>query len=267
MKKFLQSFRQSIWPIESPAISAATSPIRSLIDDSHLLPNGELMRMGTPYGGWNIPRNLPLGPESICYLAGAGEDISFDCALVERFGCAIRILDPTPRAIQHFEALQTAVNSGSKFAINSSESQFYQLSVQALERMRFLPYGLGDADVELKFYYPRDPTHVSCSVVNLQKTEDYFTGQCYGLSTLMDMQQDMRLDLLKMNIEGAEYAAIADLLQSKIAPSTLLIVFDEGHTPMDDGAHLRIRTCIGELHAAGYRCIAIEGCNASFVLT
>jgi len=158
------------------------------------------------------------------------------------------------------------VRSGSKFSINSSESIFYEISVQGLEHMRFLPYGLSDADVQKKFYFPRDPSHVSCSVVNLQKTEDYFTAQCYKLSTLVEMQQDFRVDLLKMNIEGAEYAVIDDLLQSKLAPSTLLIVFDEGHTPMDGNAHGRIRTCISRLNLAGYRCVAIEGCNASFIL-
>lgn len=256
-----------IWPASSATTAPTSSPLRGHIDATHLLASDDLIRLGTQYGGWNIPRNLELGPESICYLAGAGEDISFDCAVVERFGCRVRIVDPTPRAIQHFEALQTAVRSGSKFAINSSESNFYELGVHGLQLMRFLPYGLADADVQQKFYFPRDPTHVSCSVVNLQKTEDYFTGQCYKLSTLMEMQQDFRVDLLKMNIEGAEYAAIDDLLQSKLSPATLLIVFDEGHTPMDGNAQERIRDCIGRLNTAGYRCVAIEGCNASFILS
>jgi hypothetical protein len=54
---------------------------------------------------------------SICYCAGAGEDISFACALVERFRCQVRVIDPTPRAIQHFTNLEKAVMSGERFPV------------------------------------------------------------------------------------------------------------------------------------------------------
>ena len=50
-------------------------------------------RLGTHYGGWIIPENI-LDSTSICYLAGAGEDISFDCCLAQQYGCRIRIVDP-----------------------------------------------------------------------------------------------------------------------------------------------------------------------------
>jgi hypothetical protein len=42
----------------------------------------------------------------MCYSAGVGEDISFDCALVERFHCQVRVIDSTPRAIRHFNNLE-----------------------------------------------------------------------------------------------------------------------------------------------------------------
>ena len=46
------------------------------------------------YGGWNI-RAEKLSAASICYPAGAGENISFDIALAKRFHCAVYIFDPT----------------------------------------------------------------------------------------------------------------------------------------------------------------------------
>jgi hypothetical protein len=62
------------------------SPLRGCINQSFLYVKEELIIVGTSYGGWLLPKHHNLTQTSICYLAGAGEDISFDCALVERFG-------------------------------------------------------------------------------------------------------------------------------------------------------------------------------------
>src|SRR5215471_21233266 len=37
-----------------------------------------------------------LGPESIVYSGGVGKDVSFEHALVERFGCRVVLFDPSP---------------------------------------------------------------------------------------------------------------------------------------------------------------------------
>ena len=55
----------------------------------------DLVRLGTDYGGWWVPRDL-LGPESVCFCAGVGTDVSFDVALIETFGCTVLGIDPTP---------------------------------------------------------------------------------------------------------------------------------------------------------------------------
>ncbi len=82
--------------------------------------------------------------------------------------------------------------------------------------------GLAGTDEELKFFMPKDPSHVSCSTANLQKTDSYFTAQCHRLSTLMAQQGDARIDLLKMDIEGGEYDVIRDLASSgPVAPCSV----------------------------------------------
>jgi Methyltransferase FkbM domain len=131
--------------------------------------------------------------------------------------------------------------------------------------MRFLPYGLAGEDAEMKFYFPRDPSHVSCSTLNLQQTNTWFSAQCYRLSTLMKMQGDARIDLLKLDIEGGEYAVLDDLIASNLFPRLMLIEFDEAHTPLDDGAIERITDRIRRLENAGMRCISVAGCNATFI--
>jgi FkbM family methyltransferase len=241
------------------------SPLQMHIDTRALLPRSALLWIGTAYGGWLVPVNPGLTETSVCYSAGAGEDISFDCALAERFKCIVRIIDPTPRAIQHFKQLELAIKENNRFPINNSESEFYGIKAVDFARMNFLPIGLADKDTELKFYMPRNPMHVSCSMVNLQKTEDYFTAQCYRLDTVMSQQGDKQLDLLKMDIEGAEYSVIQDVLASKLLPRILLIEFDEAHTPLDNDAGARIKYHINQLVTAGMRCVAIEGSNATFI--
>src|SRR5712692_3232196 len=88
-------------PTQSGAVG--DSPLLRYVDRTALFSSEELLRLGTVYGGWIIPANSGLSADSVCYSAGAGEDISFDCALIERFYCQVRVIDPTPRAITHFD--------------------------------------------------------------------------------------------------------------------------------------------------------------------
>lgn len=264
MKNIFQRFIERMFQKQVELNADNLSPLARYVDRSQLVSPDHLIRLGTSYGGWIIPRKPALTESSICYLAGAGEDISFDCALVKLFCCNVLIVDPTPRAVQHFRELAQAVREGRRFPINDSDVDFYDITAPGLARLRFLPFGLADKDAELKFYKPRNPAHVSCSTANLQKTDEYFTAQCYKLSTLMTQQGDTEIDLLKMDIEGGEYAVIKDLLASNMLPRILLIEFDEAHTPLDNDAVERIKESIRQLTSAGMRCIAVEGCNATF---
>lgn len=248
----------------SPAAGGSVSTSLP-VDRTALVDSKKLLRLGTKYGGWIIPVDAGLTADSICYSAGAGEDISFDCALVARFHCQVRVIDPTPRAIQHFNHLEKAVRSGQRYPVNNSPEDYYSVTAEDFRRLRFVPVGLADSDTELKFYLPKNPAYVSCSTVNLQKTEEYFTAQCFRLSSLMQQLGDTSIDLLKMDIEGAEYAVIKDMVATKLLPRLLLLEFDEAHTPIDGEAGGRIKHHIEVLEQAGMRCIAVDGCNASFI--
>ena len=45
-----------------------------------------IKKLGTSYGGWIVPTDM-INKDAICYCAGAGEDISFDCILAEQYDC------------------------------------------------------------------------------------------------------------------------------------------------------------------------------------
>lgn len=193
----------------------------------------DLIRLGSPYGGWWVPRRL-LNESSVCYLAGVGEDVTFDLALINEVGCEVWAIDPTPRAIA--------------FAASVAEPRFH-----------FLPRGVWSEDAELRFYQPIDPAHVSHSVVNAQGTAGFFVAQCSSVRTFMaDLGHD-HVDLLKMDIEGAEVEVIRDLLENGPLPTVLCVEFDAPE-------HVRATVArVKSLHAAGYQTVKIEGLNATFV--
>lgn len=261
----IRNYIKKLLNFHQTANVGASSPLLPYVDRTALVDPNKLVRLGTTYGGWIIPVDAGLTADSICYSAGAGEDISFDCALVERFHCQVRVIDPTPRAIQHFNNLEKAVMSGQRFPVNNSTENYYSITAEDFRRICFVPVGLADKDAELKFYLPKNPAYVSCSTVNLQKTEGYFTAQCFRVSSLMQQLGDTSIDLLKMDIEGAEYAVIRDMVATKLLPRVLLLEFDEAHTPMDSDANTRIKHHVDILGQAGMRCIAVDSCNASFI--
>jgi len=185
---------------------------------------GRLKSFGVADGAWKLPENS-LESDSICYCAGAGENVSFDVALVNQFGCDVHIFDPTPRAIAHFETLRDRTNDGVPMPITNS-TKHYEATDQTITKMHFHPFGVYGSNQTLRFYAPRDSRHVSHSVRNLQGTKDYFEAKCKTVRKLMDELGHNHLDLLKLDIEGAEHSVIDHLLVDQLRPRLLCIEFD-----------------------------------------
>jgi len=193
----------------------------------------DLVRLGTPYGGWWVPESV-LRRNAVAYCAGAGEDISFDSELVSR-GLQVVTFDPTPQAIAHVEQHRP---QGDNF--------------------RFLPIGWWGQEDELRFYAPRDPSHVSHSAVNLHGTGDFFTAKVKPVRQLMSDLGDECVDLIKMDIEGAEYEVIDALLRDGPLPEALCVEFDQPQPPH------RTMAAVRRLRAAGYELNKIEVWNYTF---
>ncbi len=232
-------------------------------DASQELPH-RLIGVGS-YGGKHIPQRAYERLQSgICYCFGAGEDISFDVHLA-RDGHRVFTFDPTPRAKVHFDLLVQNANAGLPFGIGNSTTSFYTIDPNTAQRMAFQPIGLWDCDEIQKFYIPKNAAHVSHSILNLQRTDDYFEAPCKTLKSIMaDLGHD-QIDLLKMDIEGAEYAALGRMMADGIRPAILNIEYDEGHSPLDDGAHNRILDSVRRLGAFGYALTKRTGWDLTFL--
>jgi FkbM family methyltransferase len=194
-----------------------------------------LQKIGTAYGGWVVPTAL-IKPDWVCYCGGVGEDISFDLGLIERFGCVVRAFDPTPRAIT-FVAQNAA-----------TEPKF-----------DFHPVGLWSENTTLRFFAPRNPAHVSHSVVNLQRTREFFEAPCRTVGSIMEEVDDERIDLLKLDIEGAEHEVVRSMLASGIRPTVVCLEIDQP---------VRVRTFWGtvrRIRSAGYALVDVDSWNLSFL--
>lgn len=216
-------------------------------------------RLGSPYGGWIIPENW-LNADSICYLVGAGEDISFDLALVAKYRSLAWIFDPTPRALAHFENWRNKTSLGEPAACSTSPTGFYPaFPSELIDRLTFCPIGLWNENTTLRFFAPQNEAHVSHSLVNLQRSEKHIEVPVQRLSSVMQELGHDRIDLLKLDIEGAEYQVIESLLADKLAVDILCIEYDETAANHLDGAYLdRIEHSLLSLVAAGFHVIARE---------
>lgn len=206
-----------------------------------------LERLGSEYGGKSVP--LPrLDKKSICYSFGVGEDLSFDKALMDKTGCRVFAFDPTPRAIEYVEK-----------------------TTKDWSGFTFMPVALWTEDATLKFHPPTDATHVSHSlVIEPEKIGDPTIREievpCKRLNTLMKELGHEKIDVLKMDIEGAEYPVLEQAEKQRIVPTVICIEF---HPDPKVSAHKlmdwRTIEAFERLKNQGYVVADVEGWNFTFV--
>ena len=187
---------------------------------------------GTDYGGWFVYLYNDLqGKQPINIIsAGVGEDISFDVEMSLNFNSNIILVDPTPRAILHFNNFikiykSLKENSFNEYDylgeinLNKFSSENFVLSPLALEK---------EDNKEVKFFEPEDESHVSHSVVNWQKTdrERFIKVKTVTVKRLMEDYDLHNIDILKLDIEGSEVNVLNSMFDDNIYPNQLLIEFD-----------------------------------------
>lgn len=216
-----------------------------------------LVRLGSGYGGWHVCDD-PRLEGAAAILCGAGEDITFDLAVQARYGMAVAIVDPTPRAIAHMEQLRAAAADGRTIPVNNTDVS-YDLAGVDLSRVRFMPVAVWSEDATLRFWAPANPDHVSHSAVNLQGTSESIEVPALSITTLAaDAGGDADVELLKLDVEGAECAVIEALLASTVRPSQLLIEFDEFQFPTRERI-AKVKSTVDRLLSAGYILAHFDG--------
>jgi FkbM family methyltransferase len=172
-----------------------------------------------------------LSASSVVYSLGVGEDISFDLELIRRYGLQVHAFDPTPRSI---EWLQTRT---------------------VLAEFVFHAYGVAGFDGNCAFVPPENPAHVSHSIVARASSRPAIEVAVHRLGTILKMLGHEQIDLLKMDIEGAEYGVLADMLACGIPVKQLLVEF---HHRWPQLGIEKTKEAIRGLNAAGYRIFSVS---------
>ncbi len=204
---------------------------------SKLQKSFETKRLGTEYGGWNLIDFQELNNKTII-SAGCGEDISFDIEFLNMYGGKVILVDPTPRSIKHLEQVLDSVgNKKTKDYVDGGNQQIESYDLQNLETKQLIVknFALYKKDaITVKFYPPKNTAHVSHSISNWQKGESdsnkSIEVETITVKKIMKEHDLDKLELIKLDIEGAENQVLPSLIKNKIFPNQILVEFDELHT-------------------------------------
>lgn len=217
-------------------------------------------RLGSDYGGWWVPDEVLASPGWVV-SAGAGEDVSFDVEL-NRLGFSVLLIDPTPRALTHCEAVARAGMGGGEYSV-SAGGYVYNMEGWEAVRWRVLPYGLWTESAHLYFAPPSDPRAVSHSLSRSQTGSGGFWADVLSLSDVLQRIQVNHIQILKLDIEGAELDVLQSMLDRDICPEVLCVEFD---SVVDDTRGESLARCadiFGQLTDRGYRVAHVERWNVS----
>jgi FkbM family methyltransferase len=196
---------------------------------------GPTFRAGARSGVWTVS-TAGLGPDSVVYSVGVGDNVAWDLALIERFGVTVHAFDPTPACVGWVgrQSLPTA--------------------------FRFHPVGVAARDGVARFRAPRRGFNYLPAGVDEAAAA---AAPVRRISTLMrDLGHD-HLDVLKLDIEGGEYEVLDDLLREKLPVEQLLVEF---HHNFRSIPFARTEGAVRALSAAGYQLFHVSerGLELSF---
>jgi FkbM family methyltransferase len=163
--------------------------------------------IGSDYGGYGVcPTSLP--PEPNVYSFGIGQDISFDRGMIQKYNARVFAFDPT------------------------AKSHAWLRTQQLPAEFQWFDYGIGVQDGVLTFFPPKNPAFVSHSVIpNPYVQAEGIALPVKRLATIARELGHSRIDILKLDIEEAEYDVIPDVLNTPgVSINQILVEFHHRFT-------------------------------------
>jgi len=169
---------------------------------------------------------------SVVYSFGVGDNIAWELDLIARFGVTVHAFDPTP------------------------ESVAWVAEQGTIDGFEFHPVGLADHDGVARFKRPVKAgrfNYVSDHCGLEMAPGSFVECPVRKLGGLRAELGHDRIDVLKIDIEGGEYAVLSELIAE--APEQLLMEF---HHDMPSIGFQRTQTALVGLRHAGYRVFDIS---------
>jgi FkbM family methyltransferase len=224
-------------------------------------------KLGTNYGGWFIPTNIPLTSESVVYSGGVGEDISFDLLLSDMYDSNIFLIDPTKRAKKHYHEILDYYDT-QNWHFSGDIQRDYKGKIENIKpnfnKMKYINIGLWDKGEDLKFYKQDNPQYVSQSLVDNMYSKKYDIVKTTTIKEIMYRYNHTKIDLLKLDIEGAEIKVLNHILDNDIYPTFLCIEFDLYLKHKDENNETQ--KIVDRLISKGYKIIKNDNLNITFQL-
>lgn len=191
----------------------------------------ERVTCGTEGGAW-VVCPAGLSRESVVYSFGLGRDVSFDLDVIRNWGAQVHGFDPTPASLEWLRE-------------QSLPPQFH-----------LHPYGLGAVDGEVTFFPPRRKTSSHFSPVQrYRRATAGIKAEVRRLDSIVrDLGHD-RIDVLKIDIEGGEYAVLGDVVRCPATVKQLLVEFHHGFEGISIGHTVG---ALRMLRDAGFRIFSIS---------
>lgn len=223
-----------------------------------------LLRLGSDYGGWTFADSPDLR-DSVIVSCGLGEDASFDVEFASRFRSKVILVDPTPRAIRHFEEIQMRVGQpASQGYVKGGKQPAAAYDLRKIDKGSLMlePFALWVEKTKLKFFAPENPENVSHSIVNDRDNHaeeaPHIEVATITLEALLSKHDLKTVPLMKLDIEGAEIDVIRHMVESGTRVRQLLVEFDALNSPSPKSKK-DVEDTDEMLRRAGYACGYFDG--------
>ena len=187
-----------------------------------------------------------IDANSVIYSLGVGDNIDFDLEIIRRFGASVFAFDPTPYAMQWVEEQELS------------------------ERFIFKPWAASGEDGTLRLYRRTNKRGKKAKVMwtaegEAGDTTDFIDSPAYTIDSIMNALEHERVDILKMDVEGAEYEILEGLQNAKRPPKQLLV---EYHHRFPGIGKEKTAASIRKLRDIGYKIFDVSetGREVGFVL-
>lgn len=187
---------------------------------------------GGKHAGFYVAPQL-LNEGSIVYSFGIGENISFDKTLIENHQSSVFAFDPTPKSLNWIQNQELPPN------------------------FHYFDYGIANTTGSVDFFLPKNPNHVSGSLI-VQPRVNEKEQVSVKMKTFQDITTALghsHIDVLKMDIEGAEYEVIPDILRTNVSIDQILIEFHD--RLFNDGA-TKSKQAVQLLLDCGYQIFGVS---------
>ena len=222
----------------------------------------EKLRFGSNYGSKVFIHSEKLY-DSVFISAGLGEDASFDIEFINKYKSTVIFIDPTPRAIKHFDEVVTRIGKNAEKNYSKTGKQpkeSYDLKDINKSQLILSQNALLDKKGTVKFFSPLNKEYVSHTtipeLIGGNSKNEFINVKS---NTLKNILKDLKISskkihLIKLDIEGAEIVTIKNILKDKIFPHQFLIEYDDLENKNSNSV-ARVDNCHKLLLKNGYKLV------------